>query len=705
MTTPTTAMVHHDAPESSSGGDPGRVVARFTPSVALTWADTNAPLPPFFDAASPAAGEPLEIDLPHTDQSGFVDSVGRPITDWHYIVRMWQFVDGQESTFPPRRLDLPSSVSDVDLGAMDFGTPVTPAVATPNSGSGGPAGPAGPAGPPGAAGAPGNDNLLVLQPGVTVPGGTAAETVIVRPTGSTDPTNLFPNPDMSRMGEDGTPTGIWANPSYGPLVRTTLSGATVAELSVLEGSGGYLELTIGSAPEFNLEQWGVQAGKEYLVSFDLMSGDTAPTFPDQGGWADMAVIATYYDGLFPESFWPIAKLTGPNQTRRVHFPLKVASVGGTPTARARLEMYGAAESAPTYFDNFAITETVLRGELHKVPADTIDGIALGLVPGTTRMLWISSNSQIAGYTLSIDGDPVDLTALPGHGPNGGVYEITVPDDADTVSIVLEAVEGNDFSLTVTDTEVQSGPGVTVWDGAAELSASSVGPAGPMGPAGPAGPAGDTGPEGIQGLQGPAGADSTVPGPQGIQGPAGATGPAGPGIASAPIASGAWALLNPGPANGADNHPAGILWSMPILLPSALNISAIVMENLAANAAVSLHLGVYTASGTTWTRVHNFGSISMATTAQQQLAGTWTLPAGMLWFTWLFVGGSVSCRTTDNSGSRHPGPMPIGASLSNFNSTGNSIWGPSGQTSLPTSFTHTSGLGMGYPNLRLGVKVA
>ena len=149
MTDPTTATVHHDAP--ILGGNPGRVLARFTPSVALIWADTGTPLALNFDAISPANGEPMAIDLPHTNQTGFVDAAGNAVTGWHYNVRLWYFTNGQESTFPPHRLSVPVTKTDVDLGLINFGTPVTPAVATPNAG--GQTGPAGPAGPAGLDGA------------------------------------------------------------------------------------------------------------------------------------------------------------------------------------------------------------------------------------------------------------------------------------------------------------------------------------------------------------------------------------------------------------------------------------------------------------------------------------------------------------------------------------------------------------------------
>lgn len=129
---PSTATVHHDAPPSGTGGAAGRVLARFTPSVALTWEDSGTPQPPSFDAVSPSNGEEMSLELPHTDQPGFVDAAGNPVTDWYYKVRLWFFVDGQEYTFAPRVLRVPTGASDVDLGTIPFGNPATPAVESPS---------------------------------------------------------------------------------------------------------------------------------------------------------------------------------------------------------------------------------------------------------------------------------------------------------------------------------------------------------------------------------------------------------------------------------------------------------------------------------------------------------------------------------------------------------------------------------------------
>ena len=176
----TTATVHHDAPVSF-GGEPGRVMARFTPSATLIWEDTGTPLASFFDAVSPENGAPLEIDLPHTDQSGFVDGSGNTLENWHYSVKIWYFKDGQNISLPSRDFQLSSGQTSVDLALIPWGEAVDPTVApmafvTSINGQTGDVevdtlvGDTGPEGPAGPAGADGADSTV---PGPEGPAGPA----------------------------------------------------------------------------------------------------------------------------------------------------------------------------------------------------------------------------------------------------------------------------------------------------------------------------------------------------------------------------------------------------------------------------------------------------------------------------------------------------------------------------------------------------
>lgn len=128
----TTATVHHDAPVSF-GGEPGQVMARFTPSTTLIWAATGTPLAAFFDAMSPSSGAPLSIELPHTNQAGFVNGAGNSVTNWYYSVKIWYFKDGQKIALPSRDFQVPTGQSSVDLALITSGTAVTPPASAPTA--------------------------------------------------------------------------------------------------------------------------------------------------------------------------------------------------------------------------------------------------------------------------------------------------------------------------------------------------------------------------------------------------------------------------------------------------------------------------------------------------------------------------------------------------------------------------------------------
>jgi hypothetical protein len=240
----TTATVTRDAPSGT-----GRVMARFIPSETLFW--EGAQLDLFFDAASPADGEPLEVDLPHTDQTGFTNAAGRPITDWHYTVRLWLIAEDEESTFPPRTLRLLATESSLDLAGIDFGEPVSSAAATPSTlGLTGPPGPQGPAGDAGPAGADGADGAtgpagadgatgadgadgeqgepgIQGEPGATGPAGAAGATGATGAAGATGPAGA----DSTVPGPTGPAGAAGAAGETGPAGPT----GPVAALSIVFG--------------------------------------------------------------------------------------------------------------------------------------------------------------------------------------------------------------------------------------------------------------------------------------------------------------------------------------------------------------------------------------------------------------------------------------------------------------------------------------
>jgi hypothetical protein len=123
-----TALVHMDAPVSFIG-EPGRLYVRIQPSVSLVWEATGTPLANFFDAVSPDNGLPMEIELPHTDQDGFIDGLGNSITGWFYTVTIKYEKDGQIVHFPSRDFQILTGQESVDLALVPSGDAFVPQIA------------------------------------------------------------------------------------------------------------------------------------------------------------------------------------------------------------------------------------------------------------------------------------------------------------------------------------------------------------------------------------------------------------------------------------------------------------------------------------------------------------------------------------------------------------------------------------------------
>lgn len=124
----TTALVHMDAPLSFIGG-PGRLHVTITPSVPLVWAATGTPIADFIDTIYTDPGVDLEVDLPHTDQDGFLDGAGNSFKNWSYRVKVKYEKDGQKRNFPDRDFQIPSGQLAVDLALIPAGVAASPVVA------------------------------------------------------------------------------------------------------------------------------------------------------------------------------------------------------------------------------------------------------------------------------------------------------------------------------------------------------------------------------------------------------------------------------------------------------------------------------------------------------------------------------------------------------------------------------------------------
>lgn len=123
-----TALVHMDAPLSFIG-EPGRLHVEILPSVSLVWAATGTPVVNFEDMMDLADGQSLEIQLPHTDQDGFLDGAGNAITGWYYTVKITYEKDGQLRVFPERDFQVLVGQDSVDLALVPAGEATEPMVA------------------------------------------------------------------------------------------------------------------------------------------------------------------------------------------------------------------------------------------------------------------------------------------------------------------------------------------------------------------------------------------------------------------------------------------------------------------------------------------------------------------------------------------------------------------------------------------------
>jgi hypothetical protein len=204
----------------------------------------------------------------------------------------------------------------------------------------------------------------------------------------------------------------------------------------------------------------------------------------------------------------------------------------------------------------------------------------------------------------------------------------------------------------------------------------------VGPAGPAGPAGSAGSAGVAGAQGPAGAGVAMPN-----------------------IPGHWALLNPGPISARTDFMVGYFYVMPVVIPTAMDITALTFQVTTAAPGASMAVGVYNQpSAGQFNRMLNFGSIDCSTNGEKQMSGTVTLPAGIVYFGWVQLGAQFSTATT-NGPIVVPGPHPIGQYNSNIEASYYGWLVGSGFINATANFNTTSGMNSTVPNLRIGVKLA
>ena len=123
-----TVQVFVKAPISHGGGV-GKVFLEVKPALRLFHIATGTPMVEFTDASAPDQGSMAQVVLPHTDQAGFQDASGAPVTSWHYVARVKYEKDGATVYEPPKFFSLPvGQAQPVDLSLVPAGQPALPTV-------------------------------------------------------------------------------------------------------------------------------------------------------------------------------------------------------------------------------------------------------------------------------------------------------------------------------------------------------------------------------------------------------------------------------------------------------------------------------------------------------------------------------------------------------------------------------------------------
>lgn len=116
----TTATVFKKAPVTFGGGQ-AKVYLEVTPSVRLIHTETGTPLADFVEVVDPLDGDLAQVNLPHTDQSGFQDEAGNSFIDWHYTARIRFEKDSKTRHMPLQSFQIPEGLTQLDLSTIPAG--------------------------------------------------------------------------------------------------------------------------------------------------------------------------------------------------------------------------------------------------------------------------------------------------------------------------------------------------------------------------------------------------------------------------------------------------------------------------------------------------------------------------------------------------------------------------------------------------------
>lgn len=110
----------------SFGGTPAKVYLEVVANVSLNHIATGTPIAAFIDVRTPGEGQTATVTLPHTNQSGFQDESGAPVTNWSYAATIRYELDGQLIHIPTKNFALLSGQSTIDLALIPVGTASEP---------------------------------------------------------------------------------------------------------------------------------------------------------------------------------------------------------------------------------------------------------------------------------------------------------------------------------------------------------------------------------------------------------------------------------------------------------------------------------------------------------------------------------------------------------------------------------------------------
>ena len=110
----------------SFGGTPGRVFLEVVSNMRLTHIASGTPIANFIDVRHPADGLTAEVLVPHTDQGGFQDDSGTPVTNWSYKATIVFELDGQMIQVADKNFSVLVGQNTVDLALIPVGTATEP---------------------------------------------------------------------------------------------------------------------------------------------------------------------------------------------------------------------------------------------------------------------------------------------------------------------------------------------------------------------------------------------------------------------------------------------------------------------------------------------------------------------------------------------------------------------------------------------------